>query len=150
MSNKTAYLAGSMEYSDDAGLGWRLKAREVLAPLGITCIIPNEEEDKFMVDQATYKALKTTDLSEYLRITRAYMRQDLEFTKDCAYFICNYEGERIHGTTGEAQYRWQNGKESYLITKTKVEDIPGWFLASFSHMFYSVEQLADWLEKKED
>jgi hypothetical protein len=138
-----------MEFSDDFGLGWRLDARKILAPLGIKCIIPNEEESQWIENPEDFARLKTENLSEYLRVHRAFMKQDLDFTLDCDYFICKWEGERIHGTTGEAQWRWQNGKDAYLITSKPVAEVPGWFLASFSHMFSSTEQLAEWLEKQE-
>ena len=147
-TQKKAYLAGSMEFSDDQGLGWRLEARDILSPLGITCIIPNEEESQWIKDPADFARLKTEDLSEYLRVHREFMKQDLDFTLNCDLFICKWEGERIHGTTGEAQWRWQNGKDAYLITSKPVTKVPGWFLASFTHMFSSTQQLADWLKTR--
>lgn len=148
-TTKTAYLAGSMEYSDDFGLSWRLEARRLLTPFGIRCIIPNEEESKWIQDPKEFAQLKTKDLSEYLRIHREFMKQDLDFTLECDYFICKWEGERIHGTTGEAQWRWQNGKEAYLVTSKPPSEVPGWFLSSFTHMFSNLEQLAEWLNQRE-
>lgn len=147
---KIAYLAGSMEYSDDNGLGWRLEARDLLTPLGIKCILPNEEEAQWIDDVDEFRELKKKDIHEYVRIHREFMKQDLDFTSTCDYFVCKWEGERIHGTTGEAQWRWQNGKDAYLVTSVPVEEIPGWFLASFTHLFPTLKDLKKWLEKQQD
>jgi hypothetical protein len=139
-----------MEYSNDFGLGWRLDARRVLSPLSIKCIIPNEEESKWVQNPKEFAKLKTTNITEYVRIHREFMKQDLDFTLHCDYFICRWEGERIHGTTGEAQWRWQNKKDAYLITTKPAHEIPGWFLASFTHVFNTIEELAEWLKKEKD
>lgn len=148
-TKKIAYLAGSMEYSTDFGLAWRLEARELLAPLNIQCIIPNEEESQWIKDPHDFAQLKESNPKEYVRIHREFMKQDLEFTLNCDYFICRWEGERIHGTTGEAQWRWQNGKDAYLVTSKDIKDIPGWFLSSFTHIFKDVVELRDWLKTQE-
>jgi hypothetical protein len=145
-SNQTAYLCGPMEYDTDEGLGWRLEYRQDLAQLGIKCIIPNEEE-KLIKDEKDMQLLKQQDLHEYIRIMRAFIKQDLSFTLNATYLICRWEGQRMSGTVGEAQARYLAGKDAYLVTSKPLIEVPGWFLACFTHYFRDKSSLLSYLRE---
>lgn len=144
----TAYLAGPMEFSEDYGMGWRCRIREKLTPLGIRCILPNEEEAKFISSQDELTIIKKTDQVRYKNIMRQFIKQDLEFVESVDIIITKWEGERMSGTIGEAQHAYLMNQVSYLITSKPFEEIPGWFGACYDKIFSTEDECVEFLAQK--
>lgn len=144
----SAYLAGPMEYAEDYGMGWRVRIREALNPIGIRCILPNEEEAKFVGSQAELNEIKKNDPQRYKNIMRQFIKQDLEFVESVSMIITKWEGERMAGTIGEAQHAYLSNQVAYLITSKKFEEIPGWFAACYDKIFESEEEFISFMEEK--
>ena len=142
------YLAGSMEYSDNQGLDWRLEWREDLGKLGIQCIIPNFEEADIILDSEQFQRDKITNLDKYINIMRKIIRKDLAFVEQVDFVITKWDGEKGAGTIGEAQHSFLIGKPNYLVTSLPFHEVPGWFLACFTELFHSKEKLLKFLEVK--
>jgi len=144
--NKSGYLAGPMEHAADEGLQWRRTFDRVLKKkFGIKCIIPNDEEKKIK-KKVSMREAKKTDLPKYIRIMREFIRQDLEFIENVDMLITKWDGEMSAGTMGEATYAYKIGKPNYLVTSKKPVDIPGWFLACFTEIFSSLDELVAYFE----
>jgi len=146
--NKSAYLAGPMEFVEDEGLAWRRKFSRALKKVGVKCIIPNDEEKqiKKRVDMAK---LKKTDLRKYVKIIREFIRMDLEFIDNVDMLIVKWEGEVSAGTMGEVTYAYKIGKPNYLVTSVPLQDVPGWFLACCTAVFPSMEKLIEYFKEEE-
>lgn len=141
----TAYLCGPMEYAGDYGIQWRLDLRKRLAPLGIKCILPNEEEANIISGQDELNRIKETDQEEYLLIMRLFIEADLLFVLQSDMIITCWEGERMSGTIGEAQHAYLNGIPAYLITSKKFSEIPGWFAACYTQIFPSIDKFVEFI-----
>lgn len=145
---RRAYLAGPMEYSDDNGLGWRLQYREVLKPLNIQCVVPNEEEEDIIAG-VNLQLLKRTDVEAHNKILHQFIEQDLEFVRTVDMIIIRWEGERMSGTIGEAQHAFLHNQPVYLVTTQPIHTVPGWFLSCCTKTFETVNQLVDFLGRGE-
>jgi nucleoside 2-deoxyribosyltransferase len=145
---KTAYLAGPMEYAQDNGLGWRLEYERDLSKLSIRSIIPNFEE-KQILNGLDLPHIKKTDIDRHNQVIRAFIKQDLRFVEDVDYVIVNWNGERCSGTIGEAQHAYLCGTPAYLVTSKPFHEVPGWFLACFTKAFHSKRDLLAYLEAQE-
>lgn len=144
--NKTCYLAGSMEYSQDEGTSWRIKYKEALKKYGINCIIPNEEEKKIS-HNVDIKKLKKENIEKYIITMRDIIKMDLSLIDTVDMLIVKWDGEVSTGTTHEVGYAYQLGKPVYLISSVPVCDIPGWFLACFTEIFPSFEEILLFFER---
>jgi nucleoside 2-deoxyribosyltransferase len=143
-----AYLAGPMEFAEDYGMGWRERLRNELKEFGIRCILPNEEEAKFISSQHELNDIKESDPQRYINIMRQFIKQDLQFVEGVDMIITCWEGERMSGTIGEATHAYCSDQVSYLITSVPFKDIPGWFVACYSEIFTSVEEFLDFARGK--
>ena len=144
---RTAYLAGPMEFAENAGIGWRLQFETALKPLVINCIIPEQEEEE-ITDQDELNHLKKHDPKEYVKIMRKLIDLDLQFVHDVDLVIINWEGERMSGTIGEAQEAYLNDVPVHLVTSKPTHEIPGWFLACCSSVHNSLDDLLSHLDRK--
>jgi len=142
---KVAYLAGPMEFAEDYGMGWRERIREGLKSLGIRCILPNEEEAKFISGQGELNEIKKYDPQRYVNIMRQFIKQDLQFVESVDMIVTCWNGERMSGTIGEATYAYLKDQVSYLITNKTFEQIPGWFAACYTKIFYSEDAFLDFM-----
>lgn len=149
MKRKTAYLAGSMEYSRNAGISWRLEYEQDLNQMGFDCIIP-EREEGFITDQAELNHLKSRDLPLYKKIMRQLIMLDLDFVNRVDLIIVKWDGEKTAGTIGEAQEAYVRNKPIYLITSLPFEEVPGWFLACFTKEFHTKEECFDYIRKDQE
>ena len=142
----SCYLGGPMEFTLDEGLPWRIEFQKELAAIGVDCILPNEEEKKFINSQEEFNKLKTTNITEYIKIMRQFIEQDLKFVNEVDLLVINWTGEKMSGTIGEAQEAYLNNCPVYLVTNQPVEEIPGWFLACCAKVFRSLNQLINYLK----
>jgi hypothetical protein len=144
--NRLAYLAGAMEMVPDEGEAWRREYAKKLSEIGIRSIIPNDEENNIKRN-VNMKSLKTKDINKYIFIMRDFMRADITFIEAADFFITRWEGEISAGTMGEATFAFLMKKPSYLITSMFPKDVPGWFLACFTEVFSSIDELIEYLKK---
>jgi len=133
---KKVYLAGPMEYAPQDGLDWRIEyAKELGEYLGIECVIPNHEEKHIVPDQAKFRQLKKEKPYEYIKIMRQLKEMDLNIVQNVDAVICNWNGEMMSGTVGEAQHATFHGVPVFLVTKKPLSDVPGWFLSCCDEVF---------------
>jgi len=148
LDNRLIYLCGPMENALDDGIAWRRKFNNELIKMGFRCIIPNDEEAE-VKKHNDMPSLKTSDLNKYKVIMRDFIRADLTFVSSADFTICCWNGEVSAGTMGEATYGFYLNKPSYLVTSMSLQEIPGWFLACFTEVFSSLEELVDYLKENE-
>jgi nucleoside 2-deoxyribosyltransferase len=137
----TAYLAGPMEYSSDAGLVWRKAYQKRLERAGIKCIIPNEEESK-VEGSSILKEIKSSNLPKYVEIMRNIIKLDLELVDQANCLVVKWDGETIAGTIHEVGHAYEKGIPCFLVTRLTDQEIPGWFLALFDAVFAKPDDLA--------
>ena len=134
----TVYLAGPMEFAEEAGLRWREEYAEILQDeFGIKSIIPNNEERDIIPSQEEFIKLKERDTYEYIRLMTQLRDMDLRFVQQVDAVICRYAGEKMAGTIGEAQHATFHATPFYLIHKVPIKDIPGWFLSCCTDLYPS-------------
>lgn len=151
LSKQTAYLAGPMEFAEDAGLPWREEYRKELAKLNIQCIIPHEEEAKIepVLTIEELKTLKRENLPTYKEHYRKnFMLPDINIVRSVDFLIIRWNGEQMSGTIAEANEAFLQGKPVYLVTNQQIESIPGWFLSCCTEEFTSLSCLLLFLSKK--
>ena len=141
------YLCGPMEFAANNGLDWRLEARDELAQIGISCIIPNEEEADLKPENG-WDWLKINREGEYINLMRKIIERDLGFVEEADVLVGRWEGERMSGTIHEVGYAYQLGKPIYLISTQPITVIPGWFLACCTKRFQTVQEVRKRLETK--
>jgi nucleoside 2-deoxyribosyltransferase len=139
------YLAGPMEYATDNGFNWRIHYQRLLYPLNITCVIPNFEEAEILKDVKQLKYYKKENLSKYIEIMRKFIEKDLEFVEKSDFVIVKWDGEITSGTVGEVQQAYLLKKPAYLVTSKSFHEIPGWFLACFTQLFHTEEELVSFI-----
>lgn len=145
IDNLRTYLAGPMEYTNDNGLDWRLEYRDALAPLGISCVIPNFEEAELIPDVAAFNQLKIDDYQEYKRIMRLIAYKDNQFVNTVDFIITRWEGERMSGTIGEAHEAFFHAyTPNFLVTSLPFPEVPGWFGCCMEREFHTLDELIDY------
>jgi hypothetical protein len=142
-----AYLAGSMEYSDDGGILWRREFESKLKPIGIDCIIPNDNEEK-IIGYIDLKELKKTDIEDYKVKMRSLIINDIFIIEKVDLIIVKWEGELLYGTIGELTHAFICEKPSYLITSKDEYDVGGWFLACFKKVFKNIDDFINYTKTK--
>jgi nucleoside 2-deoxyribosyltransferase len=140
-TSRVAYLAGPMEYAENAGLDWRLDCAKALKQLDISCVIP-ELEEQLITDQEELNQLKINDIRKYIGIMRQLIKLDINFVHTLDLIIVKWEGERMSGTIGEVQEAYLRGRPVYLVTSQPLSSVPGWFLACCQHASRTIDQLA--------
>lgn len=143
---KAAYLAGAMETISDEGLSWRREFSDALKNIGIKCFIPNDEEKK-LKKHNNMKELKNTNIKKYIKIMRQFIAMDLNFVQQSDFLIAKWNGEQTTGTVHETGYAYQLRIPTYLVTSVPTNQIPGWFLACFTKIFASLDELIKFLKK---
>ena len=136
-----------MEYAEDAGISWRLRYRDLLESIGISCVIPQEEEVE-LISQDDLRKLKLANPTEYIEVMRGFINMDLNFVTTLDFLIVNWKGERMSGTVHEVGYAYQLGKPSYLVTTKDFHEIPGWFAACFTKIFSNSGELMSFLKEQ--
>jgi len=150
-NNKIAYLCGPMEYADDNGDEWRREYASKLLELNIRSIVPNNEEKKIK-GIYSMNELKKSNIGKYIQIMREFIRMDLTFVEAADVIITRWEGEASAGTIHEAGKAYELGKPCYLITSRSDKEVLGWFLACFTKIFNSLDELVEYLkdERREE
>ena len=140
------YLAGPMEHTADNGFGWRSEYKKDLQKLHILSVIPSDYETELIPDPEQFQRDKQFFLNRFLKTMRAIIKLDLKFVETVDFVITRWEGERCSGTIGEAQHAFLIGKPNYLVTSKPFHEVPGWFLACFTELFHTKEELYKFLK----
>jgi nucleoside 2-deoxyribosyltransferase len=133
-----------MEYAANAGLNWRLELRNKLQPLGVECIIPNEEEKDLTPSNFAELKLDPATRAEYINITRQLIARDLKFVERADFLVVYWDGEKMAGTIHECGYAYQLNKLIFLITPRDLSEVPGWFLSCCSYTFHDINEFIQW------
>lgn len=147
-----AYLSGGMEHANNRGLAWRDDLASWLqATLGHSSFNPVRESERRLLrltGRRTIYAMKRTNPEKYASIVRHLVRRDLdEIARRADYLVCYWDraAERGAGTQGEVTLAWFLGKPVYLVTRKRLDNVPGWILASSTRTFPSFASLKRFL-----
>lgn len=137
-----------MDFAADHGLNWRLRFKEKLEPLGVRCIIPNHEEAELIQDPQAFYALKKSDPDQFNEIMTKVAKKDIGFVHESDFLICRWMGEKMAGSIAEAHEAKHHAHVPvYLVTDQPVENISSWFFNCIEKIFYSEEELFQFLEQ---
>ena len=148
------YLSGGMEFAKGEGADWRRVTEEwVQRELGHSVFNPNRESDAFLAlkyPDGKFRDLKHQDIDRYIALIRDLVDIDCREIADRSdYVVCNWDesAQRGAGTTGEVTMARWVGKPVYMVTKMKLQDIPGWVLGCATETFRTFQDLQEFLLK---
>lgn len=149
------YLSGGMEYARNEGADWRSEIGSWLKEnLEHNSFNPNEESKKYLGKKlcgVDFRSLKSLDIARYTRLLNGIVDHDSrEIAYRSDYLICLWDSsaQRGAGTKGELTIARFFSKPVYLVTKKKLESIPGWVLGCSTKIFGSMDELKNFLQKK--
>jgi hypothetical protein len=137
-----------MEYAPHHGSEWRrLIGGWLTNTLGHKVFDPARESDRYLTKHfpgTNLHALKYSDMPRYRSILRHIVRLDLrEIARRTDYVICYWDrsARRGAGTKGEISLAYHLGKPVYIVTRQRMDRIPGWVLGCATDFFPSVSSL---------
>ena len=137
MSKGKVYLAGSMEFSPDGGIGWRQIAKAALHKEGWETFDPTDEEhtvlDPFnLEDAAAFLKLKRTKTPEAVNKFRKVMRHiilfDLAKLERSNIVLAMIDDHASGGTAGELTIAFNKGIPIIGVTPSSLDKVSGWLL----------------------
>jgi hypothetical protein len=141
-----------MEFAKGEGADWRRDTEDwVSEHLGHSAYNPNTESDQYLskkVPSGRFREMKTEDIGRYTEIVRDLIDRDCsEIAGRSDYVICNWDesAQRGAGTKGELTMARFVGKPVYMVTRMKLQDIPGWVLGCSTKIFATFEELQEYL-----
>jgi hypothetical protein len=141
-----------MEFAKGEGVDWRREMEDwVRENLGHSAYNPNTESDEFLAKRCPsgrFRELKSENIEQYTEIVRDLIDRDCsEIAGRSDYVVCNWDesAQRGAGTKGELTMARYVGKPVFMVTKMKLQDIPGWVLGCATKTFGSFEELQDFL-----
>ncbi len=149
------YLSGGMEYAKGEGVDWRLEMEKwVRTVLGHSVFNPNVESERFLrkkIPDRNLRNLKFSDMGTFVDVVSQIVALDSkEIALRSDYVICYWDrsAQRGAGTKGELSIAHYFGKPVYLVTRMKLQDIPGWVLGCSTRFFRTFAQLQSFLLKE--
>jgi hypothetical protein len=148
-----AYLSGSIEYSPDHGKAWRAALTPFLQSLGHDVYDPAEDEKKNLteVERREFRGWKHSDLPRFQQTIRKIIAYDLDWIEHRSDYVIAYWDEyasRGAGSQAELSLAHRRGIPVYLVTELPVGDVSGWILGCASEVFYSFDQLKQFMTAK--
>jgi hypothetical protein len=150
-----AYLSGGMEFAKGEGADWRRVMEEWIRDhLGHTAYNPNKESDEYLAKKypgGKFRELKNVDIAHFTFLVRDLIDMDCqEVERRADYVICHWDesAQRGAGTTGELTMARFVGKPVYMVTRLKLQDIPGWVLGCATKIFGSFDELKSFLDQE--
>lgn len=141
-----------MEFAKGEGADWRREMEEwIRKNLDHGVYNPNRESDEFLTRKhpsGRFRDLKKENIQQYIELVRDLIDMDCrEIARTSDYVICNWDesAQRGAGTKGELTIARFVEKPVYLVTKMKLQDIPGWVLGCTTRVFGSFEDLEAFL-----
>jgi hypothetical protein len=148
------YLAGSIEFSDDQGKGWRKAVRVFMEDvLGHEVYDPAEDEKKNLSDEesANFRLWKTNDFERYREAVRKIIDFDLDLIENRVdYIVCFWTKQSAMGggTPAELTLAYRKRIPVYLVTEVPYEDMSGWVLSCADNVFRDFETLKSFLTSR--
>jgi hypothetical protein len=149
------YLSGGMEYVPDQGADWRADLGAwIEKELGHAVFNPNIESQRYLrriLPEEEFRKLKFRDVMAYTSVLRHIVRIDLrEIAYRSDYLVClwNRGAEKGAGTKGEITLARFFNKPVFLLTRHRLENIPGWVLACVTQTFSSMSELKIFLKRR--
>lgn len=149
-----AYLAGAIEHAPDKGRAWRDDlAAFVKTEFGHESYNPHIEEPKILTpaERTQFRSLKTENLSEFQKIVRKLIRNDINsIITEIDYVICLWDeyAEKGGGTYGELTVAFYQGIPVYMVTPLPPEKISGWILGCTTEFFKDFDELKKFLKAR--
>jgi hypothetical protein len=146
-----AYLAGSIEFSDDGGKDWRRRLRTFLVnELGHEVYDPSDDGKKNLNEEeaANFRQWKTTNFERYCAAVRKIINFDLDIIENrIDYVVCHWEehSSRGGGTAAELTAAFRRGLPVYVVTEVPLGSISGWVLSCADKVFTSFGGLKSFL-----
>jgi hypothetical protein len=149
-----AYLAGSIEFSQDQGKGWRKTLRTFIErTLGHEVYDPAEDEKKNLSDEerANFRLWKNDNFERYRQAVRKIIDFDLDLIESRVdYIVCFWSARTAlgGGTPAEVTLAYRKRIPVYLVTDACREDMSGWILSCADHVFGDFEELQRFLASR--
>ncbi len=146
-----AYLAGSIEFAEDLGKGWRRQLKVFLQEeLGHRVYDPAEYEKKNLSDEesANFRSWKTSAFKRYRNAVRKIIDFDLDLIEQrIDYVICHWQinSNLGGGTAAELTYAYRKRIPVYLVTELPLDQVSGWVLSCADQIFPDFESLKAFL-----
>lgn len=150
-----AYLSGGMEFAKGEGADWRFEMEDWLRKnLKHGVFNPNRESEKFLSKRfpsGNFRKLKYDNLERFTEVVRELIDLDSrEIAHRSDYVVCYWDesAQKGAGTKGEITIARFLEKPVYLVTQTKLEDVPGWVLGCTTKIFGSFDELKVFMLEK--
>lgn len=152
LNGKRSYIAGPIEF-DASGVNWRTEPKNVLRNhFQIDLIDPFEDPKQQWTEQIA-KAKKDQDLDTIVKISKAFVRKDLNLVDRSDFIIAYVPPIRTVGTIHEIINSNNAKKPTLLVTGTgNITDVPVWFFGFISteFMFGTWDDLYNYLDEVND
>ncbi len=149
-----AYLAGAIEHAPDEGRVWRADLAAFLkTEFGHESYNPHIEEPKILtaMEREQFRALKHRNLSEFQKIVRKLIRNDINsILTEIDYVVCLWDeyAEKGGGTYGELTVAFYHNIPIYMVTPLPLEKISGWILGCTTEFFKDFDELKMFLKAR--
>ena len=149
-----AYLAGAIEHAPDKGKAWRTEMADFLkSNFGHDSYNPHIEEPLILTlgEREAFRRLKTENLSEFQKIVRKLIRNDIKsILTEIDYIICLWDeyAEKGGGTYGELTFAFYYDIPVYMVTPMELSKISGWILGCTTEFFKNFDELKSFLREK--
>ncbi len=156
LKGRTCYLSGPIEYAQDFGITWREELTQLLfEKYGVEVLDPHKKHTYFKCDEEIDETTLVKDkvpgrFDEYSATVRRIVRFDLRLV-DRSDFLILYHIPKISvcGTPWEACVASSQKKPIIILTKSKKEDINGWYFGVLDHnmFFENIQELTAYLDR---
>jgi hypothetical protein len=146
-----AYLCGPIDFPEEGEKLWRRKLAPYLRDqLGHRVYDPTEDARRVLTDEeiANFRVWQTNDLDRFRRVVRKMIAFDIELIENKAdYLICYWDAETAStgGIPAGLTAAYRTGIPVYLVTPRPVEQIDAWMLGCSDQVFFSIEDLKEFL-----
>jgi len=148
----TAYLSGGMQFAKGEGADWRFEMGKWLKEVLRHRAIDPVQESKRLKARLRARGQQLNGSKRTGGAWPSFFRQivdaDCRFvSKEANYLIClwNSSARRGAGTQGELTVARVNRIPVYLVSKTRLQDLPGWIQGCTTRHFSSFRALRVYL-----
>lgn len=153
--NPVFYLSGGMEFKTDLGVGWRQWLTSQLEDLNYCTIDPTKIEAPIIKNEPLQRSVTDLKVKGKLDQVRTlvrdrFFRKDIYAIQMSAAMIVYYDlsVQKGAGTLAEAWESFREGKPVYLVSDLPVEDIPSWLIGETTEIFFSFQELIEYLKDR--
>jgi len=149
-TNGIMYLSGGMEAAKENGVIWRKECSERLEQINFTpCDIAALDLEYTKVHGQVYMSKDTANYHQYKsNIRHQFIYSDLRLIRyDCDAVIGYYDQSFKDGAGSFAECQCAYDNEKPLFIVSDFQHVPGWLKALSTVVFYSFDNLYDYLER---